>query len=148
MGAFIVVPRGGWRGVIRWSLLQTCRRRRNHLPHLDNGVIGWSLLLARGGRSSAVVARASYLLHARGRRSDAAVGTADLLDTWGRRSIVLARERSEPPITVSSLLLRKLRMLHANHGWPNVKKTTIFIWLTDLAILICTKHFNICNNHI
>jgi hypothetical protein len=62
---------------------------------------------------------------------------------------VLARERSEPPTTVSRLHLRELRMLLANHDWPNVKKIIIFILhVTYLAILICTKHSYICSNHI
>jgi hypothetical protein len=51
-----------------------------------------------------VAARASHLL-SRGRRSGA------------------ARGRSEPPVTVSGLLLREPRMLLANHGLPNVERT-------------------------
>jgi hypothetical protein len=92
---FIVVARGGRGGVIRWSLLQACQRRRSHHPHLDNRVIGWSLLLVQGRRSGAA-ARTFHLL-VRGRRNGA------------------ARGRSEPFIAVSSLLLHELRML-ANHG--------------------------------
>jgi hypothetical protein len=61
------------------------------------------------------VTRASYLLHARGRRSSVAAGAVDLLDVRGRRSVVLARGRSKPPIAVSecfwltmaSLILKK-----------------------------------------
>jgi hypothetical protein len=54
------------------------------------------------------------------------VGVADLLDARGRRSVALARGRSEPPVAVSGLLLHKLQMLLANHGWPNVEKITTF----------------------
>jgi hypothetical protein len=56
-----------------------------------------------------------------------AAGAADLLDTRGRRRVVLAQGRSEPPVAVSGLLLRDLRMLVAKHDWSNVEKITTFI---------------------
>jgi hypothetical protein len=75
-----------------------------------------------------MTARASYLLHARGwRRGGAAVGVADLQDARGRRSIVLARGRSKPPVVVSDLLLHEFRILLANHGGPNVEKIIKFL---------------------
>jgi hypothetical protein len=57
-----------------------------------------------------------------------AAGATDLLDVRGRSCVVLDRGRSEPPIAVSGLLLRKLQKLFANHCWPNVEKITTFIW--------------------
>jgi hypothetical protein len=56
-----------------------------------------------------VMARASHLL-ARGRRKSP------------------ARGRSEPPVAVSGMLIRELRMLLTSHGWSNIEKTTTFIW--------------------
>jgi hypothetical protein len=117
----------------RWGIHCCSPRRWSHHPHLHNGVIGGSLLLAWGRRRDVVV-RAFYLLHARGRRSaSAAAARASHLLARGRRSGA-ARGKSEPPIAVLDLLLHEPRML-ANHGWLNVWKTT-----TCLAILICTKH--------
>jgi hypothetical protein len=36
----------------------------------------------------------------------------------------VARGRNEPPISVSGLLLRELRILLVDHSWPNVETTT------------------------
>jgi hypothetical protein len=120
VGAFIIVACGGRGGVIRWRLLQACERRRSNLPHLHNGVVRWSLLPAWGRRSGAAVAKASHLL-TRGRKRSA------------------ARGRSKPPVGVSGMLLRELWMLLANHGWPNVEKTTTCIRSKFGAYITCTK---------
>jgi hypothetical protein len=78
-----------------------------------------------------MMARASYLLHARGRRSGVAQG------------------RSEPPVAVSGLLLHELYMLLANHVWPNVEKTITFIWqVTYLAIQYITNILTFAANYM
>jgi hypothetical protein len=97
----------------------TCRRRRSrsHHPHLHR------VIRVEGGRrSSAVVARASHLLHTWGRRSGAMTAGASHLVAWGRRSDA-ARGRSKSPVAVSGLPLHELRVL-ANHGWHNVTKNS------------------------
>jgi hypothetical protein len=141
VGPFIIVAWGVRGGVIGWNLLHACRRRRSHEvcqrswshqawrrrsgvadhPHL-HWVDQWSLLLARGRRSGAAAARASHLLHTCGRRSGAAAARASHLMVQGRRRGA-AQGRSKPPVAVSGLPLRELRML-AKHGWPNVTKNS------------------------
>jgi hypothetical protein len=59
-----------------------------------------------------VAARASYLLHMRGRRTGVVAAVASHLVAQGRSGA--AQGRSKPPIVVSGLPLRELRMF-ANH---------------------------------
>jgi hypothetical protein len=141
VGSFVIVAWGVRGGVIGWwSHLQACRRRRSHHPHL-HGIIRWSLLLAWERRSGAAAARASHLLHTRGRRSYVAVGQASHLLAWRRSSV--AWERNEPPVAISACLFARSECLLIMAARINVKKGATYLAILQNKSIHCNIHSSI-----